>query len=60
MYRENSHGNKAKSHPCAACLAALAKCGIGEIYFTTNDGFCHEQIDVQQIKERIQHLPYPI
>lgn len=32
------------SRPCQACMNALLDKGIRQIYYTTDDGFCHESI----------------
>jgi len=32
------------SRPCPSCMAAIKDLGIRNIYYTTNDGYAHEQI----------------
>ena len=44
VYREDRHGNIAMCRPCAACMFEIIKCGIRDIYYTTGDGYCHEEV----------------
>ena len=44
VYREDRHGDIAMCRPCEACMFELNRCGIKDIYYTTNDGFCHEEV----------------
>lgn len=33
------------SRPCPSCMAAIKDLGIRDVYYTTNDGYAHEQIE---------------
>ena len=33
------------SRPCPSCMAAIKDLGIKHIYYTTNEGYAHEQIE---------------
>ena len=44
VYREFRDGRLAMSRPCSACMAAIKELGIKNIYYTSNDGYCHEEI----------------
>ena len=39
------------SRPCPSCMAAIKDLGIKDIYYTTNDGFAHEKINKNILKE---------
>jgi tRNA(Arg) A34 adenosine deaminase TadA len=47
IYREFTNGNLAMCRPCPACMAAAKAMGIKNIYYTTEDGYCHEKIEVK-------------
>lgn len=32
------------SRPCPSCLALIKKLGIKNLYYTTNDGYCYEEL----------------
>lgn len=42
VYREHRDGSLALAKPCKACSKALRDLGFGHIYYTTEDGICHE------------------
>ena len=45
VYREFSDGHIANCRPCPSCMAAARELGIKHIYYTTNDGYCHEELN---------------
>lgn len=44
MYREKMDHTLGKSRPCKSCMALIKDLGIRDIYYTTDDGYCHESI----------------
>jgi len=44
VYRELRNGKLAMSKPCAACTAAAKALGIKHLYYTTETGYCHEEL----------------
>lgn len=44
VYRENKMGQTAMCRPCIACMHEIINAGIEDIYYTTQDGFCHEEV----------------
>lgn len=44
VYRGNKAGERRMSKPCRACCAYIKSLGIHNIFFTTEDGYCHEEI----------------
>lgn len=59
VYRDRRDNNIGICRPCVACMAAIAKCGITDVYYTTNVGYAYEKIDVNQFDEVNYHLPHP-
>jgi deoxycytidylate deaminase len=45
VYREDRNGNLANSRPCNACMEEIKRKGIGDIWYTTGDGYCHEVLN---------------
>ena len=43
-YRETFHGKLANSRPCPACMKMIKQVGIKNIYYTTTDGYCKEEV----------------
>lgn len=41
-YRESNDGKMRMSRPCPSCTLYIKKLGIKHIYYTTNNGYCHE------------------
>lgn len=41
-YREKSDHSLGKSRPCKSCMALIKDLGIKNIYYTTDNGYCHE------------------
>ena len=37
--------------PCPSCMAAIKDLGIRDVYYTTNDGFVHERIENNEVRE---------
>lgn len=44
VYREHFNGKLAMSRPCPSCMAAIKNLGIKKIFYTTEDGYCHEEV----------------
>ncbi len=44
VYREGFKGQLRNCRPCPACMAAIREHGIKTIYYTTEDGYCKEEI----------------
>lgn len=44
-YRQKCNGDTGIAKPCAACTAFIKKCGIKNIFYTTDYGWVHEYID---------------
>lgn len=44
-YRELADGTMAMSRPCPSCMKLIKDLGIRNIYYTTQDGYSHEEID---------------
>ena len=47
VYREFRDGRLANCRPCPSCMAAIKALGIKNIYYTTSDGYCHEELEVK-------------
>lgn len=45
VYRELKDGTPAMARPCSSCFELIKKCGIKKVYYTTNNGFCREDIN---------------
>lgn len=45
IYRIGNDRDFRLARPCPSCMAAIKDLGIKNIYYTTNVGYCHEQID---------------
>ena len=43
-YREKADHSLGKSRPCKSCMALIKDLGIKNIYYTTDDGYCHEVV----------------
>lgn len=43
-YREKADHSLGKSRPCKSCMALIKDLGIKHIYYTTDDGYCHEVV----------------
>lgn len=44
-YRERVDHSLGKSRPCASCMTLIKELGIRDLYYTTDDGYCHERIE---------------
>lgn len=44
VYREYFNGDLAMARPCESCFKLIKDLGIRNIYYTTNDGYAHENI----------------
>lgn len=47
-YREKSNGELGSSRPCPRCMQLIKELGIKQLYYTTDDGFCEERIDLNE------------
>ena len=43
-YREKADHSLGKSRPCKSCMTLIKDLGIKHIYYTTDDGYCHELV----------------
>lgn len=46
IYREHKDGTTALAHPCSRCMGLIKRCGIKKIYYTTNDGYAVENVEL--------------
>ena len=46
IYRVRKDRPHGMARPCPSCMAALKDYGIRDIYYTTNDGYCYERIEI--------------
>ena len=46
IYREHKDGTPALAHPCSRCMGLIKRCGIKKIYYTTNDGYAVENVEL--------------
>ena len=44
IYREFKDGRLAMCRPCPSCQAAIKEMGIKQIYYTTESGYCKEEL----------------
>lgn len=44
LYRQHKNGVEAISRPCSGCRSLLSACGISNIFYTTESGYCHERL----------------
>lgn len=44
IYRETADGSKGLAKPCESCMALIKNLGIREINYTSDDGYCFEEI----------------
>lgn len=44
VYREYKDGTLALSRPCKSCMALIKDLGIRKIYYTTQEGYAHEEL----------------
>lgn len=44
IYREDKHNHLASCRPCNACMAMIKKVGISKIYYTSENGYCYEEL----------------
>lgn len=51
IYRIRNDRPYGMSRPCPSCMAAIKDLGIRDIYYTTNDGFVHERIENNEVRE---------
>lgn len=45
IYRSRNDRAFGIARPCRSCMAAIRDMGIRHIYYTTNDGFCYENVE---------------
>lgn len=46
VYRERKNGKRAMARPCRACMQYVKDLGIKHVYYTTDDGWAHEIVEV--------------
>lgn len=44
IYRQKANGSLGSSKPCQSCRNFMKDLGIKHVYYTTDEGFCHEEI----------------
>lgn len=44
IYRERANGDKGLAKPCESCMALIRNLGIREIHYTSDDGYCFEEL----------------
>jgi len=44
VYRTGQKGNALLARPCPSCMKLITELGIRDIYYTTNEGYSHENI----------------
>lgn len=44
IYRTRKDQPFGMGRPCPSCMAAIKDLGVKEIYYTTDEGYCHEKI----------------
>lgn len=44
IYREKANGSKGLAKPCESCMALIKNLGIREIHYTSDDGYCFEEL----------------
>lgn len=44
VYREFRDGKLAMCRPCPSCMAAIKEMGIKHIFYTTESGYCEEEL----------------
>jgi tRNA(Arg) A34 adenosine deaminase TadA len=47
VYRTRKDQDFGLSRPCASCIAAIRDLGIRQIYYTTNEGYVFEKIEIK-------------
>ena len=51
IYRISNDKPFRMCRPCPSCMAAIKDLGIRDVYYTTNDGFVHERIENNEVRE---------
>lgn len=46
VYRLRRDRPYGMSRPCPSCMAAIKDLGIRNIYYTTDEGYCHERLEI--------------
>jgi deoxycytidylate deaminase len=46
IYRIRNDQPFGMSRPCPSCMAAIKDLGIRDVYYTTNDGYVYEKLDI--------------
>lgn len=44
IFKAHKDGSLANCRPCNACMSLIKELGIKNIYYTSQEAFCHEQI----------------
>ena len=55
IYRIRNDQPYGLSRPCPSCMAAIKDLGIRDVYYTSNDGYVYEKIDVSESKRLISY-----
>ena len=50
IYRTRNDQPYGMARPCPSCMAAIKDLGIKDIYYTTNNGYAYERIDIYRKK----------
>ena len=45
VYRAGRDGKERMSRPCKSCMAYIKSLGIRRVIYTTNDGYCDEELE---------------
>ena len=49
IYRIRKDQPYGLSRPCPSCMAAIKDLGIGDVYYTTNDGYVYEKLEKNKV-----------
>ena len=47
IYRKRKTAKYGMCRPCPSCMAAIKDLGIKNVYYTTNDGYVYERINIE-------------
>ena len=53
IYRKMSKQPFGMARPCPACMAMIKNKGIKKIFYTTNEGYCFEQLEKDILEEDV-------
>lgn len=46
--KKNNHSKMGLSRPCPSCMAYIKSLGIKDIYYSTDNGYIHEVLDIEE------------